>query len=142
MECLLEIDPKVVSVLFGALVGGGISFITALIFFQKSNRHQANEKFKLAFIDELYQLIGKKDDVTNILNDEAFEKHHRAKIEFEISLKKKELSSFNKDWSKYQNYVTLFWEQEVAPGSIDVRNTESVKAKSHIENLLKYAKKA
>ena len=100
----------------------------------------ANSKFRSAFIDELYLLEQAEIDVHKILDQSAFEKHERAKIEFEIMLTEKERKSFVNDWSKYKKYVLCFWGQKMAPGSIDVREKESRKSRSLIVSILEHTK--
>ena len=53
-------DQKIVASLIGACVGGLISFFTAKFILRKNLRVQANDKFRAAFIDDLYSLESKR----------------------------------------------------------------------------------
>lgn len=119
-----------------------ISFLTAKFILRKNLRVQANDKFRSVFMDELYLLEKANVDTYKILNDSAFEKHERAKLEFEIFLYKGEIKSFIGSWSKYRKYAQLTWGQQISPGSIDVREKECRKAKLHIKCLLEYTTSA
>jgi hypothetical protein len=136
------LDQRIVAALVGACVGGLISLFTAKYMLKKNLRIQANDKFRSVFIDELYSLEKAREDSHKILNGAAFEKHERAKLEFEIFLHKKEAKGFIEAWSTYSKYVQWFWGQEIAPGSIEVREKECKKARQHIRSVLRYTTNA
>ena len=131
-------DPTIATILgaiLGALLAGPITyfFTKNLISIQEFNK--AASIFRSSFVDEQTMLEARTMDVFQILNRDALIKHKKAKIIFSPHLTGGKLECFNNDWKKYEDYYQMKT-QKVAPGSVDTRKKETIKALEIIGKLI------
>lgn len=125
--------------ILGAVVGGAVGYFSASLIARRHSFNEAAAKFRAAFHEEQYRLEREREDVYKILDVAAYVRHVKARIEFEPYLSPGKLLALNETWERYYQYRNHVG-QNVAPGSIDVRKTETPVASKILEEILEFAK--
>ncbi|MHB1220360.1 MAG: hypothetical protein ACYC1L_19415 [Alphaproteobacteria bacterium] len=100
--CSFQWVVPLVAALFGALVGGGISFFTARHMAHYSERRVAASKLRAAFTLERYEIKFAKDGSSiERLLQAAFPKHAQAVEEFRFFVKRKDQAAYEVAWRAY-----------------------------------------